>query len=100
MIVWRSEVVCEDWCLPQREGWFHMGWVWKAVGSSKTVKVRMGAEGAVDVVELRVVGAYVLGVEMEVCCRLGSGVDFGSLVREVQNVRMYIWKEEADLSSG
>ena len=66
----------------------------------KAVKVRMGAEGAVDVVELRVVGAYVLGVEMEVCCRLGSGVDFGSLVREVQNVCMYIWKEEEDLSSG
>ena len=38
------------------------------VGSSKTVMIRMGVEVAIEVMEmmeLRVVGEYVLGVEME-----------------------------------
>ena len=38
------------------------------VGSNKTVMIRMGAKVAIEVMkmmELRVVGAYVLGVEME-----------------------------------
>ena len=38
------------------------------VGSSKTTMIRMGLEVAIDVMEmmeLRVMGAYVLGIEME-----------------------------------
>ena len=38
------------------------------VGSNKTVMIRMGAKVAIEVMkmmELRVVGAYVLGVEIE-----------------------------------
>ena len=35
------------------------------VGSSKTVMIKMGLEVAIEVMELRVIGAYVLGVETE-----------------------------------
>ncbi|KAL6337376.1 hypothetical protein AAG906_036690 [Vitis piasezkii] len=44
------------------------------VGSSKTVMIRMGVEVAIEVMEmmeLRVVGAYVLGVEMKPPARVG-----------------------------
>ena len=35
------------------------------VGSNKTVMIRMGAKVAIEVMKSRVVGAYVLGVEIE-----------------------------------
>ena len=67
MVVWRSEVVREGlvftvaWRLvPYGVGIEGCGSD-QGVGSSKTVKITMGAE----MLELRVVGAYVLDVEME-----------------------------------
>ena len=44
------------------------------VGSSKTVMIRMGVEVAIEVMEmmeLRIVGAYVFGVEMKPPARVG-----------------------------